>query len=771
MNEPDLFEDLPEQPADGTITLAEYAEQAYLDYAVSVVKGRALPDVSDGQKPVQRRILYSMNEMGLGPTSKPVKSARVVGDVLGKFHPHGDTAAYDAMVRMAQSFTLRYPLIDGQGNFGSRDGDSAAAMRYTEARLTKFSNLLLDEIDMGTVDFAPNYDGSTEEPSLLPARLPIVLLNGASGIAVGMATEIPPHNLVEVANAAIAAIRKPSISTADICKILPAPDFPGGGQIITPAQTIAEIYDSGRGSIKIRGRYTFEEMARGQWQLVFHELPHGVSAQKVLEEVEELSNPKIKANKKALSADQQQLKQTVLSVLDAVRDESGKDAAVRLVFEPKTSRIGRDELTSILLAYTSLESSASINLVMIGIDGRPRQKSLAQILVEWGQFRITTVTRRTTFRLQKVLDRIHILEGRQLILLNIDEVIQIIRTADDPKAALIKRFELTERQADDILDIRLRQLARLEAIKIEKELKALRDEEKVLRGLLDNESAMKKQVISEIKADIKTYGDERRTIIEEAERAVAEIKQIEDPVTVIVSEKGWIRARQGHGHDASQFNFKSGDSLYGAYEVLTSDLVFALATNGRVYTVPVNLLPSARGDGQPITTFVELEAGVRVEHVFAANGEAGVMFSTAQGNGFMTQAKELVGRKRQGKSLMTLGKEDKPLRPAVFHPGMDQVLCLSEEGRALVFPLDEVKILKTGGRGVSLMGTEKKDLLQQAVVFGKPGVTVIGLGRGKKAVERVFTGAQLAAWSGNRSRKGRFLEPRVKQARLVALAL
>ena len=771
MTELDLFggDDLPDTPGDGTITLAEYAEQAYLDYAVSVVKGRALPDVSDGQKPVQRRILYAMNEMGLRENAKPVKSARVVGDVLGKFHPHGDTAAYDALVRMAQSFTLRYPLIDGQGNFGSRDGDSAAAMRYTEARLTRFAKLLLDEIDSGTVDFAPNYDGSTEEPLLLPARLPMVLMNGASGIAVGMATEIPPHNLKEVAAAAIAAIRKPKISTEELAQILPAPDFPGGGQIITPAQTIAEIYASGRGSIKVRGRYEYEDMARGQWQLVFHELPHGVSSQKVLEEIEELSNPKVKANKKALSADQQQLKQTLLSVLDAVRDESGKDAAVRLVFEPKTSKIGRDELLSVLLAYTSLESSASINLVMIGIDGRPRQKSLANILVEWGQFRIKTVTRRTAFRLDKVLDRIHILEGRQLILLNIDEVIQIIRTADEPKQALIERFDLSERQADDILDIRLRQLARLEAIKIEKELKALREEEKTLRGLLDDESAMRRQVISEIKADSKTYGDERRTLVEEAEKAVAEVKLVEDPVTVIVSEKGWVRARQGHGHDANQFNFKAGDGLYGAYEVLTTDLVFALATNGRVYTVAVNLLPSARGDGQPITSFVELEPGVRIEHTFAANPEAGVLFASATGNGFLTQAKDLVGRKRQGKALMTLSAGDQARRPAVFHPGMDQVLCLSQEGRALVFDLGEVKVLKNGGRGVSLMGTEKKDLMQQAIVFGKQGVVVRGLGRGQKQVERVFSAAQLAAWSGNRARKGRFLEPRIKKAKIEAV--
>ncbi len=761
----------PDTDGDGRISLAEYAEQAYLDYAVSVVKGRALPEVCDGQKPVQRRILHAMNEMGLAPGAKPVKSARVVGDVLGKFHPHGDTAAYDAMVRMAQSFTLRYPLIDGQGNFGSRDGDGAAAMRYTEARLTRHSKLLLDEIDMGTVDFVPNYDGSFEEPSLLPARLPMVLLNGASGIAVGMATEIPSHNLREVAEAAIAVIRKPGISSADLMAMLPGPDFPGGGQVITPREALADIYSSGRGSIKVRARYGFEDLARGQWQLVFHELPHGVSTQRVLEEIEEITNPKVRVNKKTLSAEQLQLKQTMLTVLDAVRDESGKDAPVRLVFEPKTSKIPREELVSVLLAYTSLESNVSVNMVMIGIDGRPRQKSLVQVLTEWAEFRIKTVTRRTGFRLGKVLDRIHILEGRQLVLLNIDEVIAIIRNSDEPKAALMERFALSDRQADDILDIRLRQLARLEAIRIEKELAELRAEQQGLQKLLGDADAMKKQVISEIKADAKEYGDDRRTLIEADERTVAEVRVVEEPVTVIVSERGWIRARQGHGFDPAQFTFKSGDGFYGSYEVLTTDMVFALATNGRVYSIPVSQLPSARGDGQPITTFVELEPGARIEHVFAAPGDTGVLFATEQGNGFITQARELVGRTRQGKALITVAEGDRPLRPGLFNRGMNQVLCLSAKGRALVFNLGEVKILKSGGRGISLMGVEKDDLLRQAVVFGAGGVRVQGQGRGQKSLDRIFTASQLAAWAGSRARKGRLLEPRVVDGKLTALTV
>ena len=463
--------DLSDAESDDGIALGHYAQRAYLEYALSVVKGRALPDVCDGQKPVQRRILYSMSRMGLGfggangaVGARPVKSARVVGDVLGRYHPHGDSAAYDALVRMAQDFSQRYPLIDGQGNFGSRDGDGAAAMRYTEARLARITSLLLDEIDEGTVDFQPNYDGSTEEPRQLPARLPFALLNGASGIAVGMATEIPSHNLREVADACVALIKNPKLSHEELVQIMPGPDYPGGGQIISSAADISDAYATGRGSLKVRARWVIEDLARGQWQLVVNELPPNVSSQKVLEEIEELTNPKVKTGKKALTPEQTQLKATVLSVLDLVRDESSKDAPVRLVFEPKTRTIEQQELITTLLAHTSLESSASINLTMVGLDGRPVPKSMRQMLEEWISFRQTTVQRRSQFRLDKVLARIHILEGRQLVLLNIDEVIRIIRHSDEPKPALIERFKLSDRQADDILDIRLRQLARLEAI-------------------------------------------------------------------------------------------------------------------------------------------------------------------------------------------------------------------------------------------------------------------------------------------------------------------
>ena len=762
-----------EESTDG-LTLARYAERAYLDYAISTIRSRALPDVSDGQKPVQRRILFAMHEMGLGPAAKPVKSARVVGDVLGKYHPHGDSAAYDAMVRMAQDFSLRYPLVDGQGNFGSRDGDGAAATRYTEARLTQYARLLLDEIDQGTVEFVPNYDGSATEPELLPARLPMILLNGASGIAVAMATEIPSHNLVEVAQAAIALIRDPKLSHEALMQIMPGPDFPGGGQIISSSADLAEAYRSGRGSIRVRARYHIEELARGQWQLVVDELPHGVSSQKVLEEVEELSNPKVRSGKKALTPEQLQAKSQILNVMDAVRDESGREAAVRLVFEPKTSRIEQALLVNTLLACTSLETSVSINLVMLGQDKRPRQKTLTEILQEWIDFRLHTVRRRSAHRLGKVEDRIHILEGRQLVLLNIDEVIRIIRESDEPKPALMQAFGLTERQAEDILEIRLRQLARLEAIRIEQELKDLVDERKKLQGLLGSEATLKKAVIKEIETDIKTYGDDRRTLIEAAEKAAVEARQVEEPVTVIISAKGWVRARQGHGHDARQFSFKTGDELAGAYEVKTTDQLHALASNGRVYSIPVAGLPSARGDGVPITSFVELEAGSQILHAFAAPADAGVLLATEKGFGLTCVASDWQSRMKAGKHFLTLEEGDVPLPPVLFDASRTDatVVCLSDgqgggdKGRVLAYPVSEVKTLHKGGRGVTLMGLEKKEKLRQVIVATDTGLVVTGTGRMAKPQSRTMSTREIAANTGTRGRKGKQLDPRWKDVRL-----
>ena len=768
--------------SDDDLALATYAQRAYLEYALSVVKGRALPDVADGQKPVQRRILYAMSRMGLGyggtggnTPATPVKSARVVGDVLGKYHPHGDTAAYDALVRMAQDFSQRYPLIDGQGNFGSRDGDGAAAMRYTEARLAKITRLLLEEIDEGTVDFQPNYDGREQEPRQLPARLPFALLNGASGIAVGLATEIPSHNLREVADACVALIKSPKLSDDELFALLPGPDYPGGGQIISPATDIADAYKTGRGSLKVRARWKIEDLARGQWQLVVTELPPGTSAQKVLEEIEELTNPKVKTGKKALTPEQTQLKGTVLAVLDEVRDESSKDAPVRIVFEPKSRTIGQDELINTLLAHTSLETSSSINLTSVGLDGRPVQKSLRQMLVEGIDFRQQTITRRSQHRLQKVLDRIHILEGRQLVLLNIDEVIAIIRESDEPKAALIARFNLTERQADDILDIRLRQLARLEAIKIEQELSELRKEQGGLEDILGSPASLRRLMVKEIEADAKQFADARRTLIQAEKRAVAEVKVVDEPVTVVVSEKGWVRARQGHGHDAAAFAFKAGDGLYGTFECRTVDHLLVFGSNGRVYTVPVANLPGARGDGQPITTLIDLDAGTQPLHYFAGAEAVTLLLSGSGGYGFLARIEHMLSRQRGGKAFITVGAGEQVCRPSVVALGSEpkstpapsgqaqavisfaaatHVACASTGGRILTFEIGELKLMEKGGRGLTLIDLEPKDTLAGAAAYTR-SVRIFGIGRGGKAREEQLEIRSLNNARAARARKGK----------------
>ena len=759
----------PGNSGDDNLNLASYAQRAYLEYALSVVKGRALPDVCDGQKPVQRRILYSMSRMGLGfggangaVGAKPVKSARVVGDVLGRFHPHGDQAAYEALVRMAQDFSQRCPLIDGQGNFGSRDGDGAAAMRYTEARLARITSLLLDEIDEGTVSFIPNYDGSTEEPMQLPARLPFALLNGASGIAVGLATEIPSHNLREIASACVALIRTPGLADDELASLIPGPDYPGGGQIISPAADIADAYRSGRGSLKVRARWKIEDLARGQWQLVVTELPPNVSTQRVLEEIEELTNPKVRAGKKALSQDQTQLKASVLAVLDVVRDESSKDAAVRLVFEPKSSRIGQQELITTLLAHTSLENSAPINLTMVGLDGRPTQKSLRQMLLEWIEFRHQTIERRSRHRLAKVLDRIHILEGRQLVLLNIDEVIAIIRQSDEPRQALMARFALSERQAEDILDIRLRQLARLEAIKIEQELKALREEQKRLDDILGSPAALRRLMVREIEADAKLFGDARRTLIQADKRAVVEVRVVDEPVTVVVSDKGWVRARTGHGHDPASFAFKSGDGLHGTFECRTVDTLLVFGNRGRVYSVPVSMLPGARGDGQPVTTLIDLEPGTQLSWYYAGPAGATLLLSGSGGYGFLASVEQMSSRLKAGKAFITCAEGETVTRPSPVSGGSGatplapatHVACASTGGRILSFGIGELNAMANGGRGLKLIDLEALDTLAGAAAYTR-SVRIDGVGRGGKPRDETLEIRSLNNAMAGRARKGR----------------
>jgi topoisomerase-4 subunit A len=751
----------PEPADDDSLPLASFAERSYLEYAMSVVMGRALPDVADGQKPVQRRILYAMHELGLYPPTRHIKSARVVGDVLGKYHPHGDAAAYDALVRQAQDFTVRYPLVDGQGNFGSRDGDNAAAMRYTECRLTSIAELLLSEIDRDTVDFVTNYDGAFREPKLLPARLPFVLLNGSSGIGVGMATDIPSHNLGEVARAAVALIRNPKLDIAQLMAFVPGPDLPGGGQIVSDPETIRTVYESGRGSLRVRARWSVEDLARGQWRVAVTELPFGVSARTVLEDIERATNPKPKEGRKSLSQEQQNLKSLMLSVLDTVRDESDKSSPVRIVLEPKSSRQDPADFMNLLLANTRLEASLPVNLVMLGRDGRPRPKNLKQILEEWIAFRFETVVRRTRHRLGEVERRIHILEGRQIALLSIDKVIRIIRKSDDPKKDLIAAFDLSEIQADDILEIRLRQLARLEGIRIEEELKSLRGERRGLEKVLDDRKALSSLIVGEIEADAKRLGDARRTLLEPVAPIVATRTVPDEPVTITLSRHGWIRSRQGHGLDASQFSYKAGDSVLAVLETRTIHPIIVLDTQGRAYTIRASEIPGGRGDGVPVTTLIELQPGAKVAQAITGTPEQKYLVAGSGGYGFVASIEDMTARIRAGKAFMTLDEREEPIAPAALAPGLDHVAALSSKGRLLVFPLAEMREVARG-RGVIVMGLDRDEALATIGLVPAGKVILVGSSRAGKPLVAVLEGEDLRRHLMHRARKGALVEKRIK---------
>ena len=732
------------------IHLGQYAERAYLEYAMSVVKGRALPEVADGQKPVQRRILFAMHEMGLAAGAKPVKSARVVGEILGKYHPHGDSSAYEAMVRMAQEFTLRYPLIDGIGNFGSRDGDGAAAMRYTEARLTPLASLLLSELNQGTVDFIPNYDGAFIEPTYLPARLPMVLLNGASGIAVGMATEIPSHNLNEVTQAAIALLKKPNMTVTELLEHIQGPDFAGGAHIISTPEDIENTYTTGKGSVRVRARYEIEKLARGQWRAIVSELPPGVGAQKILAEIEEQTNPKLKNGKKKLTQEQINQKELLLSQLEYVRDESDSACPVRLVFEPKSSRIDNEELMNTLLAQTSLEINVSINLVMMGMDGRPAQKNLLEIISEWLDFRVHTVTRRLEHRLGQVEKRIHILEGRMIVFLNIDEVIAVIRESDEPKQDLMARFHLSDVQAEDILEIRLRQLARLEGIKLEQELGKLQEERQELQHILGDENVKRKLIISEMKADAKQFGDERRTLIQAASRASLTQTMVDEPITLIVSEKGWIRARTGHHLDLGQTSFKEGDALAQVIETRTVWPILLLDNQGRVYNIDAAELPSGRGDGAPLGSLVDLQAGAAPVCIISDTLESQYLLSNSGGYGFISTLKDLLSRGRGGKACLTLHGKEVPL-PAVACDQQTTIILATCESRLLAYPLIEIKNMAKG-RGLQLIALNGDDVLQQCHSTNADKITVHSQGkRGGQHQDSIA----ISAISAKRGHKGK----------------
>ncbi len=770
---PDLFDAAPPAPPvelapafdDGsTLPLDVYTERAYLSYAMSVVRARALPQVEDGLKPVQRRILHAMNEMRLAAGTKHVKSARVVGDVIGKYHPHGDTSIYDAMVRVAQDFTLRYPLVDGQGNFGSRDGDGAAAMRYTECRLTAFAELLLAEIDRGTVDFTANYDGSMTEPQLMPARLPVVLLNGASGIAVGMATEIPPHNLREVADAARLLIRKPEAVLEEVLALLPGPDFPGGGQLISTPADIHDAYAAGRGSLRMRARWRIEELARGQWRVIVYELPHGVSVAQVLSEIEGLTNPQPRAGKKDVSQEQKNLKALVLGVLDSVRDESSDQQAVRIMLEPRSSRLAQEEFMAVLLAHTSLEASVSMNLTMVGRDGRPQQKNLLNILREWIEFRFVTVERRTGHRLAEVLRRVHILEGRMTVFLRIEEVIRCIRESDEPGPDLMTRFGLTEIQANDILEIRLRQLARLEGIRIEKELGDLRLEHVQLTALLDSRHEMTKLILKEINEDSKRFGDPRRTLMEAVTpTSQGEIAAPDEPATVIISRNGWVRSRQGHGIDAASITYKTGDLPWLVMETRTVWPLIVIDSNGRSYSLRVSDLPGGRGDGAPLNTMIDFQEGGKLALALSNAPESRYLVAASAGYGFVASVANMVARNKAGKTFLVLDKGQKPLSPALV--AGDTAAVLTQGGRLLLFPLADLREMAKG-KGLMLIDLAKNDEVAGVAVTAGQALLIGGNNRSGKTVQHPLDTRAQAAYRGSRARRGLEIPFKLKPASL-----
>ncbi|OIR06549.1 DNA topoisomerase 4 subunit A [mine drainage metagenome] len=732
----------------GAVAIGEYAEEAYLAYAVSVVKGRALPSVEDGQKPVQRRILFAMKEMGLVAGVKPVKSARVVGNVLGMYHPHGDSSAYEAAVRLAQDFTLRYPLIDGQGNFGSRDGDGAAAMRYTEMRLSPIADLLLSEIDRGTVDFQSNYDGAFQEPVMLPARLPMMLLNGASGIAVGMATEMIPHNMREIANAVLHVMDKPDCTTEALMEHVPGPDFPGGGQLISQISDIHTIYETGRGSLRLRARWIVEPMARGQWRIIINELPHGVSVETVMAEIEAISNPKPKKDKKTVDQSQLLVKQSVLSMLDSVKSEGKKD--VRLILEPKTSKISSDELMAFLLVHTSMEVSCPVNMVMIGTDGRPSQKGLVSILKEWIEFRLNVVRRRCQFDLDKINRRIHILEGRLIAFLHIDEIIKVIRNSDDPKADLITAFKLSEIQAEDILEIRLRQLARLEGFKIEKELKELREEAGKLEAILASDTKLRRLTAKEIKQDAEKYGDDRRTLIEPVERVQGGQKAfvVDEPVTIILSKNGWIRSRQGHGVDRNSIAWKAGDGEFSVLETRTTLPVVLMDTSGRCYSFDASSVPGGKGDGIPVSSIIEVQNGAKLQYALSGKDEDKFLFTTSNSYGFVAPLKGLIARPKAGKAFMKAESGigiNQPLK-------LDQsthVAVTSSENKLLVFSVNEINEYPNGGKGVKIMDIPDGASLTRIELCDGNSVNITVRGKVK-----IINGDGLIKYLQKRAKKG-----------------
>jgi len=719
------------------IPLRSYTQQAYLNYSMYVINDRALPSIGDGLKPVQRRIIYAMSELGLKASSKFKKSARTIGDVIGKFHPHGDSACYEAMVLMAQSFTYRYPLVDGQGNWGSQDDPkSFAAMRYTESRLRGYADVLLGELGLGTVEWKPNFDGTMDEPEILPARLPNVLLNGGSGIAVGMATDIPPHNLNEVAKACIHLLDKPKATVNDLCKFIKGPDFPTEAELITPKEEILELYKTGRGSLKARATYTVES-----GDIIINALPFQVSGAKVLEQIA------AQMNKKKLPM-----------VVD-LRDESDHENPTRIVIVPKSNRTDINAVMSHLFSTTDLEKNYRVNFNMIGNNKRPQVKDIATLLKEWIQFRTTTVRRRLQYRLDKILDRLHLLDGLLIAYLNIDEVIKIVRKEEKPKPALVKKFKISERQAEAILELKLRQLAKLEEIKIEAEQKELNAERKALEQLLNSATRLKTFIKKEIQADAERFSDERRTPIVKREEAKAysetELLSV-DPITIVLSDRGWMRAAKGHDVDPHALQYKSGDGFKIAARGKSNQLAIFMDSTGRAYSLPAHTLPSARGQGEPVSGKVNPPSGATFEGVVIGENDIDVLLASDAGYGFVGKIGDLISKNKSGKNILRIPKGGRVL-PAVMLSdyGSDFIVSITNEGRMLMFPLSELPRLAKGkGNKIISIPTarvaERLEFVVALAVLTEDDTLTVHAGRRHHNLKP----ADLQHYRGERGRRG-----------------
>ncbi|MEO9274869.1 DNA topoisomerase IV subunit A [Marinomonas sp. 5E14-1] len=720
-----------------TLSLKDYTEKAYLNYSMYVILDRALPHIGDGLKPVQRRIVYAMSELGLKSSAKYKKSARTVGDVLGKFHPHGDSACYEAMVLMAQPFSYRYPLVDGQGNWGAPDDPkSFAAMRYTESRLSKYADVLLKEVSQGTVDWVPNFDGTLQEPSVLPSRLPNLLLNGTTGIAVGMATDIPPHNLREVGGACIHLLNNPNADLDELLNYVQGPDFPTGGEIITPKADIVKLYETGKGQIKARARFTLEE-----GEIVVNELPHQVSGSKILEQI----------------AAQMQAKK--LPMVVDLRDESDHENPTRLVIVPKSNRVDVDSVMTHLFATTDLEKSYRVNMNVIGLDGLPQVKPLKNFLSEWLRFRIDVVRRRLQFRLDKVLNRLHILEGLLIAYLNIDEVIEIIRTEEKPKVELMNRFGLSDLQAESILELKLRHLAKLEEMRIKGEQDELEKERKQLEGLLSSDRKLKKLISDEIQEAIDAFGDERRTPIvarKEAQAFSEEDLLSNDPITVVISKQGWIRAAKGHDIDVQGLSYKSGDEFLISTKGRSNQTLVLLASNGRTYSIKAHTLPSARGQGEPVTGRISLEKEATIVSAVLDNEDAHYLIASDAGYGFVAQLKDLFAKNKAGKATLSLPNSAQVMTPVLVQdPEQGRVVAVTNEGRMLAFDIASLpKMAKGKGNKMISIPTARaadREELMVAMACIQPNDLLTAYA-GKRFMS--FVQKDLEEYIGERGRRG-----------------